>query len=457
MLFDDLLTPFLQHRPSAVMLRACLEHAFAAADLDDLFRREATAQYEREVLFSRLVALLGAVVTRRYPSVHAAYRADPAAVGASLASVYDKLNHTEPGIAEALVRHTAARLGAVMGEWPAHRSPLAEWPVRVVDGNYLAGTDHRLGVLRGHGAAALPGMAVVVQDHRTGLLTDLIAVEDGYANERSLIDRLVTRIGAGEVVVGDRNFCTRGLFAGLAGRRAYFVVRHHAGLPLDPVGERRPVGVTGTGAVFEQDVRVGAATYRLIAVALTHPTRDGEAEIRVLTNLPADRAPGVAVAEAYRVRWTLEATFLEVTRSVQGELSTLGYPRAALLTFALALAACNAVRVVVRALDVAHRAAHPEESASSYYVVNELAAAYDGMAVVVPSSCWAVVRGWTGRELAAWLVVVAGTADWRRYRKTGRGPKKPAANAVAGRRAPHRSTYRLLNPPPIPAKPPARP
>jgi hypothetical protein len=443
MLFDDLLRPFLDRRPVAVMARACLEQAFAADDLNDLFARVATTQYEHRLTFAALVDLLGAVVTRRFPSVHAAYRADPHRVGVALASVYAKLNATEPALAEALVAHTARRMHAVLDQWPGDPQPFPGLRLKVVDGNYLAGTDRRLAVLRGHGAAALPGMGVVIRDHATGLLTDLIAREDAYVNERSLIEPLLARIGPGEVIVADRNFCVRPLFVGLAERGSYFAIRHHAGTGLAVVGDRRRVGATATGEVFEQAVRVGGATYRCVTVVLAQPTRDGDREVRVLTNLPAGHG-GVAVAEAYRLRWTLEATFLEATRAVQGELNTLGYPRAAVLTFGLALCACNALRVVVRALAVAQGVDHAGEEPSSYYVANEWIAAADGLAVVVPESVWAAVRGWTAAALGAWLVAVAGRADWGRYRKTTRGPKKPVVRTTAGRKAAHRATARLL-------------
>lgn len=444
MLFDELLRPFLDQRPVAVLTRACLEHAFASGDLDAMFERVATTQYHHRLTFSGLVDLLGAVVTRRFGSVHSAYRADPARTGVSLASVYDKLNRTEPGLAEALVKHTAARMRAVLDEWPGEPVPFAGLRLKVVDGNYLAGTDHRLKVLRGHGAAALPGMAIVIQDHATGLLTDLIAREDAYVNERRLVEPLLERIGPGEVIVADRNFCVQRLFEGIAGQQSYFIIRHHAGTKLEFQGEPRVVGPTPTGVVSEQAVRMGEATYRCLSVTRITPTRDNDGELRVLTNLPADHS-GIAIAEAYRLRWTLEATFLEVTRAVQCELNTLGYPKAALLTFALALCASNALRVVLRALEIAQGEAHPNEEPSSYYVVNELANAYDGLTVAVPAEVWTAVRTWTPKELAAWLRQAAARADWRRYRKAKRGPKKLVVPIIAGRNASHRSTARLIN------------
>lgn len=443
MLFDDFLQPFLDRRPAAVMTRACLEHAFAADDLNALFQRVATNQYQHRLTFASLIDLLAAVVTRRFPSVHAAYRADPERLGVSLASVYAKLNATEPALGEALVTHTAERMRAVLDVWPSEPATFPGLRLKVVDGNYLAGTDRRLAVLRGHGAAALPGMAVVIQDQATGLLTDVIAREDAYVNERALITPLLERIGRGEVIVADRNFCVQAFFEGIAERGSYFAIRHHAGTALDFQGESRRVGVTATGVVWEQAVRIGTRTYRCITVALTGATRDGDSNIHVLTNLPAEH-DGLAVAEAYRLRWTLEATFLEVTRTVQCELNALGYPQAALLTFCLALCAANALRVVLRALEVAQGAAHPREEPSSYYVVNELIAASDGLDLMVPESVWTAVRGWTAAELAAWLLEVAGGADWKRYRKAKRGPKKPVVKVIGGRRAPHRATARLL-------------
>ena len=71
--------------------------------------------------------------------------------------MYAKLNATEPGLAEALVTHTAQRMHAVLDSGPGEPQPFAGLRLKVVDGNYLAGTDRRLAVLRGHGAAADAG------------------------------------------------------------------------------------------------------------------------------------------------------------------------------------------------------------------------------------------------------------------------------------------------------------
>ena len=59
----------------------------------------------------------------------------------------------------------------------------------------------------------------------------------------------------------------------------------------------------------------GTMLVRRITVELDKPTRDGETEIHILTNLPAEVADALAIAELYRRRWTVETAF--------GELATL--------------------------------------------------------------------------------------------------------------------------------------
>ena len=66
--------------------------------------------------------LLGLVVCRIRPSVHAAYPAQAESFQVSLRALYDKLQGIEPSVSQALVRETAQRMGAIVrqmgGEWP---------------------------------------------------------------------------------------------------------------------------------------------------------------------------------------------------------------------------------------------------------------------------------------------------------------------------------------------------
>ena len=128
---------------------------------------------------------------------------------------------------------------------------------------------------------------------------------------------------------------------------ARFVVRQHGCLEGRPLGERAAKGRTETGKVFEQSLAVDwkdrTLRLRRITVALDEPTRNGDAEIHVLTDLTAKQAKATRVAELYRKRWTIEDRFYELAQTLDGEPNTLGYPAAALFAFCLALVASNAV------------------------------------------------------------------------------------------------------------------
>ena len=74
-------------------------------------------------------------------------------------------------------------------------------------------------------------------------------------------------------------------------RLAVFCIRQHANLTVVSSGTSRAVGGTETGQVFEQAVTIttaenGSLKARRIVLRLNKPTRDGDAEMAILTNLP---------------------------------------------------------------------------------------------------------------------------------------------------------------------------
>jgi Transposase DDE domain len=439
---DDLFHRFLAQAPVAVMVRASLAHVFADTTLDALFERTAVAQYTRALTFSTLVRLMTKVVFTAQPSVHAAYRFT-AAIPVSVTAVYDKLGCLEPGVSAALVRETAVALRAVVAALPRRpRDPIPGLRLRTLDGNFLAGTEHRLDCLRGSGAAALPGMALVVRDGPSGLLTDLIPCEDAYTNERSLFADVLALVRPDDLWLADRNFCTADYLGGIAERQAFFLVRHHAGTQLHELGPRRYVGSNATGDLYEVRVRVGGLVCRCVLVRLFQPLRDGTTELRLLTNVPAARCGARRLAELYRTRWQIETAFQELTENLRCEINTLGYPKAALFGFALAVAAYNQLVLVRQALAACPRGP-AEAEVSSYYLAHEVAAVAEGLAIAVPEVTWQCFARMGAGEFAAWLVGVARGIDGRTYRKSPRGPKKPVEVKRTYRGA-HRSTARVM-------------
>ena len=190
MLMSKIFDRFVEKTPVSVMARAAMEHAMAPEALDALFVKHANKQYTRELLFSSVVDLMGVVVSKVAPSVHAAYQEVAETLPVSITSVYNKLNKLEPCVTSALVRHTACRLEPVIvalgGQLPAL---LPGYRVRILDGNHLAATERRLHVLFQSKAGPLPGHALVVLDPALMLATNMIPCEDGHAQERVALAR----------------------------------------------------------------------------------------------------------------------------------------------------------------------------------------------------------------------------------------------------------------------------
>jgi IS4 transposase len=222
---------------------------------------------------------------------------------------------------------------------------LPGYRTRILDGNHLPVSEHRLKELRTIRAGALPGHALVVLDPRLMLATDVVLCEVGHAQERSLLDRILESVAAKDLWIADRNFCTTDFLFGIAGRGGSFVIRQHAStLHWEFVGMRRACGRIETGKVFEQTIRASSDAgeiliLRRVTVLLDQPTRDGETELHLVTNVPAKDARAEVIAELYRRRWTIEIAFQELEATLHGELNTPGYPKAALFAFCVALVA----------------------------------------------------------------------------------------------------------------------
>ena len=450
MVFSAIFERFVASSPACVMYRAVMESIFASEKLDALFRRSAVVQYERELLFSTLVDLVGLVVCRVSDSVHAAYVRKRAQVSVSIRALYDKLSRVEVSTSRALVQHTAAQVSELIDRTNGCRKPLLKgYRTRILDGNHLAGTEHRLKVLRGTAAGALPGHTLALLDHERMVIDDVIPCEDGHAQERSLLDQVLPGIQKGDLVIDDRNFCTLMFLFGLMQRKAAFITRQHARMPWKPLQKARYMGTCQTGRVFEglielRNPETGKTTnVRRITVKLRTPTRDGDTEIHLLTNLPAGKVPAVKVAELYRKRWTLEEAFNELTTYLRCELNTLGYPKAALFAFCVAVCTYNLLAAVKGALRGVHGEEVMEAQVSNYFLTAEISTIYGGMMVALPPRQWQTFQTMPVVGLAKHLHRWARGADLGNYPKHPRAPKKPKAKRPNAQFK-HVSTAKLL-------------
>jgi Transposase DDE domain len=444
---------FIQQAPISVMFRTLLEHALDPTAIDRLFEENADRQYTREILFSSIVELMGAVVCGAQPSVRAAYLAALGEVAASLSALYEKLKGLEPGVCRAFVRDNAGRLAPLVRQLDAALpQPIPGYRAKILDGNHLAGTEHRPKVTRTTRAAVLPGQSLVVLDPAAMLVLDVVPCEDAHAQERSLVDQVLPGVEPGDLWIADRNFCTTRLVFGTIARGGSFLVRQHKSTLY--WGEATPwaaVGRTATGVVSEQAITVtqadgsGAIPLRRIRLELDRPTEDKETELFLLTNVPGEQADALSLATAYRERWRVENVFQTLTEALTCEVNTLGYPRAALFGFCVALVAYNVLATVRAALRSEHGREAVEAGVSNYHLANEVAATYEGMMIALPPSAWAPLGRLSLAEVADFLREVASQAWLAKYPRTVRGPKKPPPKHTSGRRNHHESTARLLH------------
>src|SRR5262247_3078712 len=451
MLRETIFAPFVKERPICVMARATLERLLDAQRLDALFARTAERQYTRELLFSSLVQLMSEVVLGVHPTVHAAYQANQEAIGVSTTALYNKLDRVETGVAAALVRDSAELAEPVVKALEAsHPLWIPGYQIKVLDGNHLSATEHRLKELRGTWAAPLPGQALVVLDQQRMLITDVFLSEDGHAQERRLIAQVLHHVEEDQLWIEDRNFCTLGLMFGMARRGAAFAVRQHGQLQGESLGRATRKGTTRSGPVYEQAMLVRdpasgeTMQVRRITIELTEPTRDGDTALHILSNVPIPRASAAQLARLYGKRWSIETAFFEITTTLACEINTLGYPKAALFTFCLALLAYNAVSLIKAALRSAHGRQKINDEVSGYYLSLEIGRTYHGMMIAIPAPHWAYFRELSDKAFAEALRELAASVNLSKYRKHPRGPKKKPPERTPYQNGKHVSTAKLI-------------
>jgi IS4 transposase len=451
MIHSEVFQRFVEDSPVCVMVQTLLENTLPPTTVDAIFERHAVEQYTRSLLFSDVVHLMSLVVCGIRPSISSAFKKMAPVLGVTRKAVYDKIDRVETATSAALVRHSGAALARVIDELGSPHGPwLKGYRVKILDGSHLPGTEHRIRPLRFTRAGALPGQALVVLDPERMLIEDVVLGEDGHAQERSMTEAVLGMVRPGDLWVADRNFCTTALLFGIVGGGGSFVIRQHGStLTWEAVGERVFKGRCATGAVFEQAVRLsdpegGALVARRITVELDEPTRDGDRTIHVLTDLPEEAADAVKVAGLYRKRWTLETAFQELEASLHGEIDTLGYPKAALFAFCLALVAYNVLSGAKAALRSVHGEAASDAKVSGYDLTEEVSGTYRGMMIAVPKDEWVVFHGMPPRELCPFLKRLAGAVRLSEFRKQPRGPKKPRPERQSGAKIKHVATARLL-------------
>jgi IS4 transposase len=370
-------------------------------------------------------------------------------VGTSIISVYNKLNGLEPHTSSELVRYSARELAPLIEHMDGERAPWLEgYRIKIVDGNCLEASEHRIQELRQATGRALPGKSLVVYEPAQGLVTNVFPCEDGHAQERSLLGSVLQSVRKDDLWIADRNFCTRAFLTEIDARGGFFVIREHQGLPCEIISSLRSCGRTPTGQLAEQRVRVvdeqgHTHVFRRLRIKLNHATRDGDTLLYILTNVPR-QVSAHHVAQLYQNRWKLETAFQHLEAYFHSEINTLGYPKAALFGFCLALVAYNVLAVVLAALRGVHGEDRVDQEVSLYYIANELSTTYAGMMIAIPEPEWDIFYAMNMVDLATILLDLARRVCLQAFRKSSRAPKTPSPKGTKAPRKGHVSTARLL-------------
>lgn len=437
---------FVETRPLCVMTRCVLGHLMTE-DLDDVFAQCRQRQYEGDIKFSALAVSVADVALSFCENFNQAYKKHKQELAASAVAYYGKLKRVEPSISEGVVEFAYRKASGLLRAIGARsQEVLPGYKCSVLDGNHLQKTQKRIHELRGLCAAALPGTVVAKFNLEEQLFEQAYVLEDAHAQESTVLDRVVADLKTKELLIADRHFCIVKFLLNVAAHH-FFVIRQHGRLKGELLGKRHQIGRIDTGMVYEQAMRITdgdrVLIVRRITVALDTPTRDGDQEIHLLSNVLFEDASARRLAELYHDRWEIENAFYVLTMTLTCEVRSIGHPRAALFLFCIALLAYNARQVLYGALRTTHEPAEVE-AMSQHSVALEIVQPMDGLVTAIPESEWDEVVPTSAAGRAAFLRRVSRHVDVRSHRKSVRGPKKPPPLRLRCKAGTHVSTHRLL-------------
>lgn len=432
--------------PFAVMTRVLVQD-FMGQDLDRIFESHSDSQYEHIASFHSVAVAVADVALRFCENFNQAYKKHSDDLKVSVQSFYAKTRGVEPKVSEAIVAHSAARASVMqealgIGKWEV----IPGYRCLTVDGNALAKSDKRLGVLRESKGAPLPGKVVARFDLQTQLFDRVYVLLDGHAQESTCCDRILFDLQANEVLIADRHYCVVSFMEGITNASAFFVIRQHGRLLGVLLGDRAFEGEIETGKVYEQQMRLTAhedsMVVRRITVALDRPTRNGDTEVHILTNLPMSTSP-LTIANAYRRRWEEETAFHVLQMTLTCELSSIGHPMAATFLFCMSVMAYNLRQTLYAALFAAHSESDVLE-VSQLHVSKNISDYTPGMLVSITLEEWDAIIPKTTKGVANMLTGIAGKIRLENFSKSTRGPKAKKPFRSHNVKSKHVSTAKLL-------------
>lgn len=301
-----------------------LRHVWSPESLDEFYDQHRGRNFQRNLAFSEIVAVLLEAVTLRQGRAHAVLLDRGDELPASVQAVYGKIRRMPRGLSHALIPADAARQRELIPAGLA--APLVgvkgvgKFRHLVFDGHMLKRASKRLKQARSTPGRALGGKLLAVLEVQSDLVVGLHSGADADVNEQALLPELLDQVRATlpgpRLWIADRAFGTLANFKRCTAEGDHCILRKTIRSVFQP--SVTSVAIHGNdikGRVFRDETgtlssnREGERAARQITVE-----RPGDTPLVILTSLlDAVEYPADDVLELYRQRWSIEQKFQKVS------------------------------------------------------------------------------------------------------------------------------------------------
>ena len=255
-------------------------------------------------------------------------------------------------------------------------------------------------------------------------------------------------VGADQLWIEERNFCTLGLMFGMAhgGPPSWSVstARCKARSSVVPPARAPPVVARSMNkGMLVRDPESGEALrVRRLTLKLKEPTRDGDTELHILSNVPVHRASAPHLARLYGKRWSIETAFFRDHHDAVVRDRHAGISQSSVVRLLLGVVAYNGVSLVKASLRSAHGRGGRRAGLRLLPIVGNSPhlRRHDDRDSRGPLG---LSQELSAKQLAKVLRELASSVNYA-YHKHPRGPKKKPPERTAYQNGRHVSTARLL-------------
>lgn len=329
----------LARLPLAQGMIELFDHVLDDALCGDVFDAHRGRCYEDALTFATLVRVIRDALVLHGGSANRAIgdAVDAGRLGAAPSGVYRKLGNLPPALSQALLRRGTARLAPLAADGAARvlAACFDGLDVIVIDGKQLKKAAKRLLSTRAYSSGSLLGAKLLVAlSLRSGLAVAANASEDGERNDVPLVGGLLEqmqmlRAAAAAAAarpflfVADRQFADLNLPELFTRGGDHFLLRCQKSLTFEPDPSRaEQCGVDEAGRAFTQawgwigsteDKRQRVRRRYVRRITLSRADENDDDVVLITDLLDESAYPAADLLGLYRLRWTIEQAFQQVT------------------------------------------------------------------------------------------------------------------------------------------------